>query len=90
MSQKHRRTLDAIFTEPVSSNIHWREIESLLNSLGARIQSGHGARFRVALNGIEGTLHRPHHTGSASKQDVRHLREFLLRSGIIGHPANHT
>jgi hypothetical protein len=90
MSQKHQRTLDAIFTDPVSSNIHWREIESLLRSLGARVEPGHGARFRVVLNGMEGTLHRPHHTASASKQDVRHLRDFLARCGIIGHPANHS
>ncbi len=82
MSSKHERTLAAIFTEPVSGNIRWRDVESLLNWLGAQVQPGHGARFRVMLNNIEGTLHRPHRSSSASKQDIRHLREFLQAAGV--------
>ena len=31
MSNKHRHVIEAIFREPVSSNIQWREVESLLN-----------------------------------------------------------
>ena len=30
MGQKYERTLNAILQEPVSGNIHWREVESLL------------------------------------------------------------
>ncbi len=82
MSSKHERTLASVFTEPVSGNIHWRDIESLLNWLGADVQPGHGARFRIVLNGVEGTLHRPHRSSAASKQDIRHLREFLSSAGV--------
>ncbi len=82
MSHKHERILTAIFTEPVSSNINWRNIESLLLWLGADVQPGHGSRFRVTLNGIEGTLSRPHHSSTASKQDIRHLRELLTAAGV--------
>ena len=35
MSHKHENLLRAIFHDPVSGNIQWREIESLLNHLGA-------------------------------------------------------
>jgi hypothetical protein len=82
MGQKYARLLRAILEEPVGGNIHWREIESLLQHLGARIESGHGARMKVVLNGVEGTLHHPHHSGVCSKQDIRHLREYLLSVGI--------
>lgn len=82
MGQKYARLLRAILEEPVSGNIHWREIESLLQHLGARIEFGHGARMKVVLNGVEGTLHHPHHSGVCSKQDIRHLREYLLSVGI--------
>ncbi len=82
MSSKHERILASVFTEPVSGNIHWRDVESLLNWLGAEVQPGHGARFRVELNGVEGTLHRPHRSSAASKQDIRHLREFLTAAGV--------
>jgi hypothetical protein len=35
MSHKHEQLLRAIFQDPISCNIHWREIESLLNHVGA-------------------------------------------------------
>ncbi len=82
MSHKHARVLDAIFKEPAVGNIHWRDVESLLHHLDARVESGHGARLRVSLNGIEGSLHRPHHTGVCSKHDIRHLRKFLVTAGV--------
>jgi len=82
MSHKHKRILKSIFTEPVSGNLHWREVESLLRHLGAEFQSTHGARLTVVLNKREGQLHRPHHSGALTKHDVRHLREFLARAGV--------
>lgn len=82
MSQKQKRILNAILQGPVSGNLHWREVESLLRHLGATIEPGHGARMRVELNGIQGTLHRPHHSGVCDKHDVRHLRDYLVDVGV--------
>ncbi len=82
MSQKHKRVLGNILQEPVSGNIHWREVESLLHHLGASIETGHGARMRVVINGTEGMVTRPHHSGVCSKQEIRHLRNYLLSAGI--------
>ena len=82
MGQKHKRVLSNILQEPVSGNIHWREVESLLHHLGASIETGHGARMRVVINGTEGMLTRPHHSGVCSKQEIRHLRDYLLSAGI--------
>jgi len=82
MSQKHKRVLSGIFQEPVSGNIHWREVESLLRHMGATMEHGTGARVRVLLNGVEGTLHRPHHSGVCTKHDIRHLREYLAAAGV--------
>jgi hypothetical protein len=42
----------------------------------------HGARVHVVLNKVEGHLHKPHHSGICTKQEVRHLREYLLSCGI--------
>ena len=82
MSHKHKRLIRSIYADPVSGNIHWREVESLLNHLGAEVDYTHGARVRVVLNDVEGQLHRPHHSGVCGKHDVRHLREFLARAGV--------
>ncbi|MES9843626.1 MAG: type II toxin-antitoxin system HicA family toxin [Candidatus Sedimenticola sp. PURPLELP] len=82
MSHKREKMLAAIFNEPVSGNLHWREIESLLKSLGAEFHELPGARLRIILNGVEGMLHRPHHSSVMPKQDVRHLRQYLASAGF--------
>lgn len=87
MSHKHARVLEAIFHDPVSGNIHLRDVESLLHHLGVTIESGHGARMRLLFNKVEGTLSRPHHSGVCEKHDIRHLREFLKAAGIGPHSA---
>ena len=43
MKQKHQRSLEAIFTYPVSANIQWRDIEGLLQELGAEISERKGS-----------------------------------------------
>ena len=77
MSHKHENLLRAIFRDPVGGNIQWREVESLLHHLGASTEPLSGARIRVQLNGVEGTLHRPHHGDALGRQDVLHVREYL-------------
>ena len=82
MSHKHAHLLHAIFSDPPSGNIHWREIESLLRHLGADIETGHGARFRIVLNRMEFYLHHPHNSSTCSKQDIKQLREHLAHAGV--------
>ncbi len=82
MSHKHVNFIRAIFQDPISGNIHWREVESLLHHLGASIESLSGARVRVLLNGAEGILHRPHHSNVLDRQAVKHLREYLAHARV--------
>lgn len=58
MSNKHRKTLDAIFTEPTLSNIAWSDIESLLLAVGAQKFEGNGSRVRFLLNDVKATFQR--------------------------------
>jgi len=82
MSHKHENLIRAIFHDPVSGNIQWREIESLLHHLGADIEPLSGARIRVNLNGAEGILHRPHGGNTLGRQDIAHLREYLAHARV--------
>lgn len=82
MSHKHRNVLQAIFHDPISANIQWREVESLLNHLGAEVEPSHGARFRIVLNRQEFFVHHPHHSNEFSKQEIKHLRECLASAGV--------
>ncbi len=82
MSHKHLHTLEQVFRDPISSNLHWREVESLLDNLGAQVEPNHGARFKVVLNGHEFFVHHPHHGNELQRQDVKHLRECLAAAGV--------
>jgi hypothetical protein len=82
MSHKHEQLLRTLFHDPVSGNIHWREIESLLNHVGAQIEPLSGARLRVKIGKVEGILHRPHHGNTLDRNAVQYLREFLGHAGV--------
>jgi hypothetical protein len=82
MGPKHRRTLAAIFEEPVRSNIAWRDIEAMLEAIGAEISEGAGSRVRIALNGVRAVFHRPHPRKETDKGAVKSMRRFLTEAGV--------
>ncbi len=81
MNAKHRRTRAAIFTDPISGNIKWRDIEAMLRALGAKIEKGEGSRVHVLLSGKPATFHRPHPRPDADKGAVKAVRRFLIEAG---------
>jgi hypothetical protein len=82
MSKKHRRTLAAVFTEPVRANVNWSDIEAMLAACGAEISEGEGSRVRIALNGIRAVFHRPHPQKETDKGALRSMRRFLTEAGV--------
>lgn len=82
MSHKHEHLLHTLFQDPINTNIHWREVESLLAHLGAEVETLPGSRIRVMLNGVEGILHRPHHSSACGRQEVKHIREYLASARV--------
>lgn len=77
MSKKHQKELSAIFSDHLSSNIHWKEIESLLIHLGAEFREGSGSSLVAIINGIEFSMHRGHHNTTMSKKSLHQLRKYL-------------
>ena len=82
MSSKHRRTLAAVFEDPVRSNILWSEVVSLMRHLGAKVQSRAGSRVRFALGKRSTSIHRPHPGKELKPYAVRDLRVFLKKIGV--------
>ena len=82
MNSKHRKTLAAVFTDPVSGTIEWAAVESPLLSAGARLIEGRGSRVRFEKDGEVATFHRPHPTKEAKRYQVRDARDFLERIGV--------
>lgn len=82
MNGKHKRTLQSIFATPVQSNVKWKDIESLLNNLGATIEEGAGSRVRILLNNEEAVFHRPHPRKETDKGALVAMRRFLENAGV--------
>ena len=82
MKSTHRKTLAAIFTDPVSGTIEWAAVESLLCAAGARVIEGRGSRVRFEKGGQIETFHRPHPSKEAKRYQVRAARAFLERIGV--------
>ena len=82
MNNKQRRTLEAVFRDPISPSIAWGEIESLFRACGAEITEGRGSRIRVELNGKYAVFHRPHPQPETDKGSVRSVRRFLNDAGV--------
>jgi hypothetical protein len=79
---EHRRTLDAIFANPVRSNISWADIESMLVALGAEVSEGEGSRVRIALKGVRAVFHRPHPRKETEKGAIASMRRFLQAAQV--------
>ena len=82
LSSKHRKTLEAVFDEPIRSDIEWSRIESLFVALDAEISKGRGSRIRVALNGVRMVFHRPHPKKETDKGALKSVQRFLKTAGV--------
>ena len=82
MNNKHRKTLQTIFAEPVNRNLEWRKIEALFLALGAVKDEGNGSAVTFILNDKRADFHRPHPNKDALRYRVKAAREFLEKADI--------
>ena len=82
MQSKHRKTLDAIFRDPVNGNMEWRKIEALLLVLGAERTERAGSAVSFVLNDFRADFHRPHPDKAALRYRMKDARKFLVQAGI--------
>ena len=82
LSSKHRKTLQAVFEDPVRSNVVWADVEKLFGALGAELSEGRGSRGRVYLSGVRAVFHRPHPHKETDKGALRSVRRFLAEAGF--------
>lgn len=82
MNSKHRKTLNAVFTDPVPAGIEWAAIEGLLVAVGCRLVEGAGSRVRFEHLGVVASFHRPHPQKEAKRYQVRDARAFLTKIGV--------
>ena len=82
MNSKQKRTLALVFKDPVSASMVWKDIESLLISVGADVIEGNGSRVRFHKDSVIASFHRPHPKKEAKLYQVRDARTFLKQLGV--------
>ena len=84
MNSKHRKTLKAVFAEPVSGPVECLAIEALLVAAGCNVIQGNGSRVRFeSSHRVIVTFHRPHPQKEAKRYQVKDAREFLTKIGVV-------
>jgi len=82
MNSKYRKTLEAIFANPINGNMEWRRIEGLFLAVGAERIEGKGSRVTFFLGEARADFHRPHPDTAALRYRVKAAREFLEKAGV--------
>jgi hypothetical protein len=76
----HRRTVEQIFAHPVSHNIEWHDVLSLLEHVGT-VTKEHDGRYKVTLGSETEVLDKPR-DHDVDEQMVIDLRRMLKEAGI--------
>lgn len=79
---RHQATVEKIFNHPVSHNIQWHDVLSLLRSLDA-VTEEHGDRYTVTLGSETESFDAPR-SHDIDEQQVVDLRRMLKGAGIGG------
>lgn len=82
MNSKQKRTLAAVFADPVSGTIEWAAIESLLIAAGSRVFETKGSAVRFEFDGFVIRFHQPHPGKEAKPYQVRDARKYLTKIGV--------
>ncbi len=81
LSSRHRKTYEAIQTNPVLASIRWDAIEAMLVAFGAEVEERAGSRVAITLNGQVAVFHRPHPRPDTDRGAVKSIRRFLALAG---------
>ena len=82
MKRRHQRTLELIFSRPVSANVRWTDIEALLIELGGQVAEREGSWVLVRLFNERRVFHRPHPEPTTDKGAVEAIRKWLEENGV--------
>jgi hypothetical protein len=80
MSHHHRTTMAKILQHPVSHNIEWNDVLSLMNAVGD-VEEKHDGKFTFIVNSESLTLERPSHK-DLDTQAVIDLRKLLASVSV--------
>ena len=82
MNSTHRKTLAAVFSDPVNGALEWWRIEALLLAVGCTRVEGSGSSVAFEFQGQRVRFHRPHPHKEALRYRVADARGFLISIAV--------
>ena len=82
MNSTHRKTLAAVFADPLNGALEWRRIEALLIAAGCSVTESKGSSVTFEKASHRAYFHRPHPGKEALRYRVRDARDFLIAIGV--------
>ena len=82
MNNRQRKTLEAIFSDPVNGSLQWARIEALFVAIGCNVVEGSGSSVMFEKDGRRAYFHRPHPQREALVYRIKAVREYLLKLEI--------
>jgi hypothetical protein len=79
LSGSHLRTYNRIFQHPISHNLEWRDVRSLMGELGQTEEASNG-NLKIMRNGQTLMLHPSGKKDVSEMKEIMSLRHFLERS----------
>jgi hypothetical protein len=80
LNHHHRDTLEKIFRHPLSGNVEWRQVLSLLAAVGTTTREPNG-KVKVELGGQTEVL-QPPDGKDVDRQLIVDLRRLLTNAGL--------
>jgi len=80
LNNHHRVTLEKIFSHPLSGNVEWRQVLSLLEAVATTTQEPNG-KLKVELGGETEVL-QPPDDKDVDRQMIVNLRRMLANAGL--------
>ena len=79
LSAAHMATYDMIFQHPISRNLEWRELRSMLGALSDSVED-HDQNVKFHRNGQTLVVHPPRRKDFSDIAELMNVRRFLERS----------
>src|SRR5579863_1465741 len=85
MNDRHVRVLREIFAHPLSHNLEWREVVSVINEMGSALER-HDGKYEFQIGLTKAVFTKPHHK-EMETDGIVELRRFLLEAWSATAPA---
>lgn len=82
MKKRNQKTLEQLYSHPLSANIPWSDIEALFTELGAEISQREGSRVAIIWQEEVRVFHRPHPSPHTDKGALTSVRKWLESKGV--------